>query len=180
MYKAVIFYTNFANFCCKTWIVLIFSQIWGSATFLACSYFFRNLSLNVLISMVLIKKKSVVISFCCCIAAVRLRRCPEKCYHTRGIIWLEALYCCDYLLASILTKSDRSLDHEALYFHTDRCVETIQWGLTRSSSKCISIGLVWNVVPTVKRVYGNKYGDTSSFIKLIIYKTEKLFYHEKL
>ena len=67
-------FANFTNFCCKAWIVLIFSiiwgsttwivlilsRIWGSAMFLACSYFFRNLSLDVLISMVLIKKKGVL------------------------------------------------------------------------------------------------------------------------
>ena len=53
-------FANFTNFCCKAWIVLIFSRIWGSVMFLACSYFFRNLSIDVLISMVLIKKKGVL------------------------------------------------------------------------------------------------------------------------
>ena len=96
-------FANFTNICCKawivlifpiiwgstTWIVLIFSRIWGSAMFLACSYFFRNLSLDVLISMVLIKKKGVLSA----IDKIRYSQyidLKRKCLGTEGNIhWSE-------------------------------------------------------------------------------------------
>ena len=44
------------------WTVLIFLPNWGSAMCLVCSYFFRDLSLNVLINMVLTHKKGCTLS----------------------------------------------------------------------------------------------------------------------
>ena len=47
---------------------VFFSLSWGWAIFLSCSYFFDNLSLNVLINMVLTKKKKCIALSSVCLA----------------------------------------------------------------------------------------------------------------
>ena len=51
------FFANFANFSCKTWIVLILSIIWDSTTWIAL-IFFPNLRLSYVLSKFLFFQKS--------------------------------------------------------------------------------------------------------------------------